>query len=632
MYEKINIQKIGYFLSNIITPNITIFMVCGILSVFFSPLGWFPNIYVMDFVNSVIVYVIPVLIAYTAGSLFFGKKGGIVGSIAVLGIIYNTTIPMLSAAMFIGSISGWLTKALNKIIKNSTKQGFEMLSDTIGNSILSIILLGLSAYFIRPFFTHITYILNIFIKKVITLNCLPLIAILIEPAKVFFLNNVINHGIFTPLGIQEVFYFKKSIFFLIESNPGPGAGVLMAYALFGSKNTTIRKLSWSNFAAHCLGGVHEVYFSYILKKPQLFFSLIFGSMSGIYTLIILKGGGLSVISPGSIFTILATTPKGCYVNNLLFIFISFLVSFIFSLVLIRQKKFFDSCLLIKIIRKWLINNKFTDQDNLLNNNVCLKNNVIKKVIIACDAGLGSSALGSNIFHKELNKHRIFNVQVCNSAINLLPNDRTTVIITHKFLTHRAVMQSPDAQHYSINNFLDVSIYRKIIKKLFLNKKEYMLKKIQDESFVAIHSDKKKFTLSEKHIFLNQKIKKKIMAIKFIGLILYKLGYIDKNYILSMIQRENLASTFLGEFIAIPHGTLEGKNFVKKTAVIFLQIPNGICFGDEKNDIAKLIIGIAANNNEHLHIVSRITNALDKPDIIQKLIITQNKQDVIKVFL
>ncbi|AHG61559.1 PTS mannitol transporter subunit IICBA [Buchnera aphidicola] len=624
---KLKIQNFGQFLSNMIMPNISIFITWGIMTALFIPLGWQPNKILEQLISPVIFYLLPILIGYTGGRLISGDRGGLVGSITTIGVITSTNIPMLLGAMISGPLGGWIIKYFDKKIENKVKNGFEMLVNNFSIAIFGILLAIISFFTIGPFIEWISHFLESLIKVIVSQNLLPFISIVIEPAKIFFLNNAINHGIFSPLGIQDASDNHRSIFFLIESNPGPGLGVLIAWFFFGKGE--LRKSSGGAAIIEFLGGVHEIYFPYVLMKPKLIIALILGGMTGIFMLVVLDGGVISAVSPGSILSILTMTPKGLYFSNMIAIFSSFIISFISASLLLKFNFYIASKNNQKIVKK---NKNFLNSETLKNDyhdvtSTFFKN--IKTIIVACDAGMGSSAMGASILRKKIKNANLTNISVLNMAINLLPKN-ADLIITHQNLTHRAKKYAPHAHHISLKNFLNNSFYDNLIKKLREN--IVLLDNHVTTSLNINHKNIKNnlFQLTEKNILLNQYATNKEEAINIVGKHLVKQGYVKFDYINSMIEREKIASTWLGESIALPHGTIEGKNSVLKTGIIFCQFPKGVHFGEELDDIAYLVIGIAAKNNEHIMVVSNITNALDDKDTIRRLSQTTDIKEVLSL--
>ncbi|XBC40739.1 MAG: PTS mannitol transporter subunit IICBA [Buchnera aphidicola (Nurudea yanoniella)] len=630
MLIKVKIQNIGRFLSNMIIPNISAFIAWGLISGLFLNFGWIPNENLEKIVNPMIIYLFPILIASTGGQLIHGKRGAIVGSIAIIGAIVNTTLPMLLGAMIIGPLGGWFIRWFDNVIKNKVTSSFEMLVNNFSAGIIGIFLSIISFFIIGPIIEEFSNILEYGVSVIVKHNCLPLIAFFIEPAKILFLNNAINHGIFSSLGMQEVDIFKKSIFFLIESNPGPGIGVLIALFFLEYNNENVKSGLRNAIIIQFLGGIHEVYFPYILLNPRLIIALILGSMTNIFILMIFGGGLISTASPGSIISILAMTPKNLYIINIFAIIMSCFISFFISLIILKvfnkmyknnitgiQKKFKKDCA------------NFSNNMNSLNNcqfNILKK---IKKITVACDAGMGSSAVGAGILRKVLNSLNI-DIIVVNSSIDSIPND-SDLVITHKNLTERAKIQHPQFQHLSLNNFLDNNFYNALGKNLIkFNKNNISLihKNFLRKDF---NNNRNIFYFKKENIFLNQQAKNKKEAIKFIGKQLVKQGYVKKEYIAAMLEREKIMSTWLGESIALPHGTIKSKDSILKTGAIFCQFPNGVHFGDQPDDIAFLVIGIAARNDEHIMVVSSITRVLDDHKIIKILSHTNDVNDVLKLF-
>ncbi|QCI17943.1 PTS mannitol transporter subunit IICBA [Buchnera aphidicola (Acyrthosiphon lactucae)] len=609
---KLKIQNFGRFLSNMIMPNISIFIAWGMMTALFMPLGWQPNKILEQLISPIIFYLLPILIAYTGGSLIANSRGGLIGSISTIGLITSTNIPMLLGAMIVGPLSGWIIKYFDKKIENRIKNGFEMLVNNFSLAIFGILLAIISFSTIGPFIQWFSHVLGELIKIIVSYNLLPLTSIIIEPAKIFFLNNVINHGIFSPLGIQDVLDKNSSIFFLIESNPGPGLGVLIAWFFFGKGE--LSKSSGAAAIIEFLGGVHEIYFPYVLIKPKLIISLVLGGMSGIFALVLLHGGLISAASPGSILSILAMTPKSLYFANIISIFCSFIISFISAAILLK----FDFDKINKDDQK--ITNKYKECVNLKtlkDSSDVFQFTEVKTIIVACDAGMGSSAMGASILRKKIKNANLTHISVSNMAISMLPKN-ADLVITHQNLTYRAQKYAPYSKHISLKNFLNHSFYDNLVKKLIEN--VIYLDKNHVNSF---NTDNKKkshdlFQLSEKNIILNQHANNKEEAINIVGNNLVQQGYVKSDYIHSMLEREKIASTWLGESIALPHGTIESKDSVLKTGIVFCQFPQGVHFGEDIDDIAYLVIGVAAKNNEHIMVVSNITNALDDKDVIKRL--------------
>lgn len=611
---KIKIQNFGRFLSNMVMPNIGAFIAWGFITALFIPTGWFPNEGLAQLVGPMIKFLLPLLIGYTGGKLIGGDRGAVVGAITTMGVIVGTDIPMFMGAMMVGPLGGYSIKKFDEAVHGKVKSGFEMLVNNFSAGIIGMVLAILSFYLIGPFVKILSDGLAAGVFFLVDAGLLPLTSIFVEPAKILFLNNAINHGIFSPLGIQQSTEAGQSIFFLIEANPGPGLGLLLAYMVFG-KGTAKQTASGASII-HFFGGIHEIYFPYILMNPRLILAVIAGGMSGVFTLTLFNAGLLSPASPGSIFAVLLLTPKASLIGVLLSVTAATVVSFLVASFLMKTQKDTGEEEGDKLAEA-------ADKMKSLKNSSATKGAEVNmagvtKIIVACDAGMGSSAMGASLLAKKV-KSAGLNISVTNCAINNLPSD-VDIVITHKDLTPRAVKYAGHAKHLSLTNFLDSTLYDGLVAELATT---------QNTTFVSKDAPQGKpvFELVAKNIHLGLKADNKKQAIQFAGEQLVKLGYAKPAYIEGMFAREELVSTYLGESIAVPHGTIEAKESVIKTGIVVCQYSEGVLFGDDEDDVAKLVIGIAAKNDEHISVITAITNALDDPDAIETLI---NSKDVNKV--
>ncbi|WP_232282543.1 PTS mannitol transporter subunit IICBA, partial [Yersinia enterocolitica] len=330
---KVRIQNFGRFLSNMVMPNIGAFIAWGIITALFIPTGWLPNETLAKLVGPMITYLLPLLIGFTGGRLVGGDRGGVVGAITTMGVIVGADMPMFLGAMIVGPLGGWAIKHFDRWVEGKIKSGFEMLVNNFSAGIIGMLLAILAFMAIGPLVEVLSQVLAKGVHIMVQLNLLPLTSIFVEPAKILFLNNAINHGIFSPLGIQQATETGKSIFFLIEANPGPGMGVLMAYMFFGRGNA--KQSAGGAAIIHFFGGIHEIYFPYVLMNPRLLLAVILGGMTGVFTLTVLNGGLVSPASPGSILAVLAMTPKGAYFANIAAVAAAFAVSFVVSAILLK---------------------------------------------------------------------------------------------------------------------------------------------------------------------------------------------------------------------------------------------------------------------------------------------------------
>ena len=616
---KLKVQNFGRFLSNMVMPNIGAFIAWGFITAIFIPTGWYPNENVAKLVAPMITYLLPLLIGYSGGKLVHGERGGVVGAITTMGVVVGASIPMFLGAMIVGPLGGWMIKQFDKAVDGKIKSGFEMLVNNFSAGIIGMLLALLSFFAIGPSVVVASSVLASGVDFMVQHNLLPLTSIIVEPAKILFLNNAINHGIFSPLGIQQAAEQAQSIFFLIEANPGPGLGLLLAYMFFGKGAA---KGSASGAAIiHFFGGIHEIYFPYVLMNPRLIIAMILGGMTGVFTLTLFGSGLSSPASPGSIIAILAVTPKTSMLGVIVSVMAAATVSFLVSVVLLKTTKnadkSFEEAQSDVIAMKDESKGLKTETFNLGN---------VTKIVVACDAGMGSSAMGAGVLRKKVQDANL-DINVINLAINNLTSD-ADIVITHKDLTQRAKQYAPNAHHISLTNFLDSDLYSQLVNKLIAAQGVSNT----NSSNIATSTDSNQplFKLTEKDIFLGLTAQNKEEAIRFVGQKLVDNGYVEPVYIEAMLERERLTSTYLGESIAVPHGTIEAKDSVINTGIVFCQYPAGVKFGEEEDDKAKIVIGIAARNNEHLDVIAKLTNALDDPNIIAKLSNTTRFDEVLAI--
>ncbi|MHA3356880.1 PTS mannitol transporter subunit IICBA [Yersinia enterocolitica] len=627
---KVRIQNFGRFLSNMVMPNIGAFIAWGIITALFIPTGWLPNETLAKLVGPMITYLLPLLIGFTGGRLVGGDRGGVVGAITTMGVIVGADMPMFLGAMIAGPLGGWAIKHFDRWVEGKIKSGFEMLVNNFSAGIIGMLLAILAFMAIGPLVEVLSKALAAGVHIMVQNNLLPLTSIFVEPAKILFLNNAINHGIFSPLGIQQATETGKSIFFLIEANPGPGMGVLMAYMFFGRGNA--KQSAGGAAIIHFFGGIHEIYFPYVLMNPRLLLAVILGGMTGVFTLTVLNGGLVSPASPGSILAVLAMTPKGAYFANIAAVAAAFAVSFVVSAILLKTSKVKDDEEdSLEDATRRMQDMKAQSKGAQAANAAAAAGDLstVRKIIVACDAGMGSSAMGAGVLRKKVLDAGLKHISVTNCAINNLPED-VDLVITHRDLTERAMRHAPQAQHISLTNFLDSQLYTNLTARLVeaSSSAETVQKVIEklDDSFEP--SEANLFKLGAENVFLNQHATTKEQAIRFAGEQLVKGGYVEPEYVEAMLEREKLTSTYLGESIAVPHGTIEAKDRVLKTGVVFCQYPEGVRFGDEEDEVARLVIGIAARNNEHIHVITSLTNALDDDSVIERLSKTTSVEEVL----
>jgi len=607
-----------------VMPNIGAFIAWGFITALFIPTGWIPNEGLSSLVGPMIKYLLPLLIGYTGGKLIGGDRGAVVGAITTMGVIVGTEIPMFLGAMIVGPLGGYAIKKFDEAVHGKIKSGFEMLVNNFSSGIIGMVLAIISYYLIGPAVNVLSEGLAAGVNFLVEAGLLPLTSIFVEPAKILFLNNAINHGIFSPLGIQQSTELGQSIFFLIEANPGPGLGLLLAYMVFGKG--TAKQTAGGATIIHFFGGIHEIYFPYVLMNPRLILAVIAGGMTGVFTLTLFNAGLLSPASPGSIFAILLLTPKASLIGVVLSVAASATVSFVVASLLMKTQKDTGEDDGDKLAEA------SSQMKNLKNapaaqGSADVKMGDVASIIVACDAGMGSSAMGASLLAKKV-KSAGLNINVTNCAINNLPGD-VDIVITHKDLTPRAIKHAGQAKHLSLTNFLDSALYDGLVAELTAAAEPSAVVTATD-TVEEVSDEKPVFELQPENIFLGLKADNKLDAIKFAGEQLVKLGYAEPAYIDGMFEREKLVTTYLGESIAVPHGTIEAKESVIKTGIVVCQYTDGILFGDDEDDIAKLVIGIAAKNDEHISVITTITNALDDPEAIETLINSKDVQKVLSI--
>jgi PTS system mannitol-specific IIC component len=259
-------------------------------------------------------YLLPLLIGFTGGNLVYGHRGGVLGATATMGLIVGSSIPMFLGAMIMGPLGGYLIKKIDQYLEDKIPVGFELLVNNFSAGFLGVALVLISNLIIGPVVQAISDGLGSAVQFLIDSRLLPLADLIIEPAKVLFLNNAINHGILAPLGVAEVARSGKAIHFLLETNPGPGLGMLLAVWVAGKGSL---KLSAPGaMIIHFLGGIHEIYFPYILAKPVLIVAMWAGGILADLWFVVSGAGLVATPAPGSIFAYLAVTPPGQYVSVL----------------------------------------------------------------------------------------------------------------------------------------------------------------------------------------------------------------------------------------------------------------------------------------------------------------------------
>ncbi|MCW2163787.1 PTS system, mannitol-specific IIC component [Microbacterium hydrothermale] len=531
---RIAVQRFGTFLSGMIMPNIAAFIAWGFITMLFIPAGffganspfgwhWAPVAEIIGgggdaatigwpgaataltanadggtyqgyvgLVSVMITYLLPLLIANTGGRIVYGARGGVVATIAVMGVIVGTNIPMFLGAMIMGPLAAWITKQMDKLWDGKIRPGFEMLVNNFSAGILGMILAIVGFFAFGPVFLGISAVLGSIVAFLVQFNLLPVLSIIVEPAKVLFLNNAINHGVFTPLGIEQAANTGKSILFLIEANPGPGLGLLLAFTFFGVG--AAKASAPGAIVIQFLGGIHEIYFPYALAKPMTILALIAGGASGVAVNMIFGGGLVFPAAPGSIIAVTAAAAGGGVANVLvvyLSVIVAAVVTFLISGVILRASRKRDqeaegdsfaaaidqtaankgkesSALGALRTRAAGTTGSGTteaadrDVDGVLGGAAgAVTTKQLNNIVFACDAGMGSSAMGASVLRNKIKKAGIEGVTVTNQAIANLDGS-ADLVITQNQLTDRAKAQSPDSLHVSVDNFMNSPRYDEVV--------------------------------------------------------------------------------------------------------------------------------------------------------------------------
>ncbi len=458
------IQAFGGFLTNMVLPNIGAFIAWGILTALFIPSGWIPNKELEAIVGPAITYLLPLLLASTGGRMVAGQRGAVMGAIGAIGLIVGSDIPMFLGAMIIGPLGGWVIKKFDKSIENKVPAGFEMIVNNFSIGILGFLLMILSYFFIGPVIESANNLVTSAIKALVSTGFLPLLSLINEPAKVLFLNNVIDQGIYYPLGMQETLEAGKSIYFTVASNPGPGLGLLLAFSFFGKK--AAKRTAPGAIIIHFFGGIHELYFPYVLMKPLTLIGMILGGMSGITVFKIFDAGLVAGPSPGSIFSYLALTPKGNFLGIILGVLVAAGVSFIVTSIILKLDKKAvedDDEVFTTSIEKSKLMKSEGKQISRESDEILTVNN-ISKISFACDAGAGSSALGATTFRKRLQKENITEIEVKHYRIEDVPAD-SDIIVVHKDLLERARLSHKNKTIITIDNYINDPNLAKLMNEL-----------------------------------------------------------------------------------------------------------------------------------------------------------------------
>ena len=602
-----SVSRFGKFLSSMVMPNIGAFIAWGFLTALFIDTGWVPNAAFSQIVGPMLSYLIPILIAGQGGEIVGGKRGRVIASIAIVGAIVGSEYTMLMGAMLMGPLAGWVIKKWDSWSKSWTPAGFEMLVDNFSLGILGLLLTLFAYIAVGPFMGAILTVLTAGVQALTNLGLVPLLAIFIEPAKVLFLNNAINHGIFTPIGTTQVAEMGKSIMFMLEANPGPGLGVLLAYMFF-AKDKTTRQSAPGAAIIHFLGGIHEIYFPYVLMNPVVIIAPIVGNIAAIFWFTLTGCGLVAPASPGSIVAFMSMAAPGTQIMTLIGVALAAGISFLIAAPIVRRAEVKD----LSAAQDAVADMKSAAAGTAAADSVAT--NFGDKIVFACDAGMGSSAMGATRFRNRIKLDRPDCI-VEHSSVDEVPAD-ADIVVVQRNLAPRAQACAPNAQFVIIDNFLADPALDSLFNDLVSVAKDSGVGETDVHAAVEqIENPERAIAIDRAGIKLGCPSVTREEAIQASGELLKAHGAVDDAYIKAMHERDQLQSVYMGLGVAIPHGTNDVKDSVKKTCVTLHQYPDGVEWGGEK---AYLVFGIAGANGEHLQVLANVAKALEDEDVIEKM--------------
>ncbi|MBD0024052.1 MULTISPECIES: PTS mannitol transporter subunit IICBA [Gordonia] len=647
---RVRVQKLGTALSNMVMPNIGAFIAWGLLTALFIETGWLTGIFgSLDqpdswvahiggwgeysdggIVSPMITYLLPLLIGYTGGKMVYDVRGGVVGAIATMGVVAGADVPMFLGAMIMGPLGGWTIKRLDGLWEGKIRPGFEMLVDNFAAGIDGLILAVVGFFGIGPIVENLTDWAGDAVDFLVDHDLLPLTSILIEPAKVLFLNNAINHGVLTPLGTNQALEDGKSILFLLEANPGPGLGLLLAFTVFGKG---MAKSSAPGAAIiHFFGGIHEIYFPYVLMKPKLIAATLLGGMAGVFTNVIFNSGLRAPAAPGSIISVYAQTAGDSYLGVTLSVVIATAVSFAVAAFLLKTDSATDDGDLSAATASMeSMKGKKSSVASALTGGAAGARGPIKNIVFACDAGMGSSAMGASVLRKKVQQAGFTDVTVVNKAIANL-TDTFDLVVTHRDLTERAEQRTPSAIHVSVDNFMGSPRYDEIVETLTeTNSAAPASIAVPAPGAAPVSGEPEPVHAAGRHaaaagdatatrndilalnsIVLRGTSRTADEAIEEAGRLLVAAGAVEESYVAAMHDRERSVSTFMGNGLAIPHGTNEAKGAINRTAMSFVRYDEPIDWNGKE---AEFVVGIAGAGKDHLALLNKIAQVfLNKEDV------------------
>ena len=677
---RVALQKVGTSLSNMVMPNIPALIAWGILTAFFIPDGWTPNEPLASVVGPMIHYLLPLLIANTGGRMVYEARGAVVGVIATMGVIGGSDwliaqenaaelekwlaagnaeadfaalgeVHMFIGAMIMAPLAAWVMKKLDRLWQDHIPAGFEMLVNMFSAGIFGFIALVAGFFGLAPLVNGLMTLLSNGVAALVNAGLLPLVSLLIEPAKVFFLNNAINHGVLTPLGLSQADVDGKSVLFLLEANPGPGLGILLAFTFFG--RGAARASAPGAAIIQFFGGIHEIYFPYVLMKPLLIIAAIGGGMAGVFVNVLFGTGLIAPASPGSIFAIFGVAARDSYLGIALAVLAAAAVSFALSALILWLGKKDDGDIAAATARMEEMKGKKSSVSGALTGagagaagagavaaaDASGHTGPISRIVFACDAGMGSSAMGATVLRKKVRAAGFDDIEVTNKAISSL-SDEWDVVVTQKELTDRARQRTGSAVHVSVDQFMNSPRYDEVVE---LVQQRSRADDADDAEApapaprgrhaaeaaaqAAPAADAAPEILSPASIVLDGTARDSASGIDEAGALLVAAGAVDESYVAAMHDREASVSTFMGNGLAIPHGTNEAKSSIQRSAMSFVRYPGGI---DWNGNPTTFVIGIAGVGNEHLTLLQKVAMTFSDPAQVERLEKATTTEEILEI--
>ncbi|MDF3337457.1 PTS mannitol transporter subunit IICBA [Mycolicibacterium septicum] len=641
---RVHVQKLGTSLSNMVMPNIGAFIAWGLITALFIEQGWLQAIFSglrdpdgwvariggwgsydgAGIVGPMITYLLPVLIGYTGGRMIHGNRGAVVGAIATMGVVAGADVPMFMGAMIMGPLGGWAMKKADALWEGKIRPGFEMLVDNFSAGILGMLLAIFGFFGIGPIVSSFTRAAGHAVDFLVNNDLLPLTSVLIEPAKVLFLNNAINHGVLTPLGTTQALDTGKSILFLLETNPGPGLGVLLAFMVFG--RGAARASAPGAAIIQFFGGIHEIYFPYVLMKPKLIAATILGGMTGVFVNVLFGSGLRAPAAPGSIIAIYAQTASGSFLGVTLSVLGATAVSFaVASLLLKTDRADSEPDLAAATAEMEALKGKKSSVASAL---VGKPRGPVRNIVFACDAGMGSSAMGASVLRKKIRSAGFDDITVTNQSIANL-TDTYDLVVTHRDLTDRARLKTGSAVHVSVEDFMSSPRYDEIVEMLGDTNSAGDEPSREDQTGgdtgpAEQPVSKADDVLPLDSIVLAGTATSADAAIDEAGALLVAADAVEPAYVDAMHEREKSVSTYMGNGLAIPHGTNEAKTAIRRTGISFVRYPEPI---DWNGKPAEFVVGIAGLGNDHMALLTKIAHVFLDKDEVARLRAATSADDV-----